>query len=286
MTAEKNRGLGRGLDDLLSSTKWLKSGDLQLFYCPTDSLEPNPCQPRQTVEDEPLQQLVQSVREKGILQPILVSRSPLPDRYTIIAGERRWRAATLAGLAEVPVILREASSSEALEFALIENLQRQDLNAIEEALAFQRLQQEFNLTQEEISQRVGKNRATIANTLRLLNLPAEIQQHVIDHKLAMGHARALLALPDPVRQLRVCASVISRGLSVRETERLVAKASAEPAPSPPPDPDLEKIQDRLRSRLESPVRLRRSGDRGTITIPFTTPDELSRLLRRLGLDNE
>lgn len=281
---EKKRGLGRGLDQLLSPTDWLKRDDVQLFYCPIDRLVPNPFQPRQLLDDASMQELVDSVRQKGVLQPILAVRTDVPEQFQILAGERRWRAARTAGLTEVPILVRDASSAEALELALIENIQRQDLNCIEEALAYQRLQEEFHLTQEEISQRVGKNRSTVANLLRLLGLPPDIQEDLLNGRLTMGHARALLSLSAPEAQRKLREQILSRHLSVRQTEALVAR----PAPPPstgktPPDPVVTRMQESLQAHLDAPVTLRRKGQRGTLTISFQSEDELARILERIGV---
>ncbi|NLJ27929.1 MAG: ParB/RepB/Spo0J family partition protein [Deltaproteobacteria bacterium] len=282
---EKKRGLGRGLDQLLTSSDWLKRDDVQLFYCPVDRLIPNPYQPRQLVDDEQMDELVRSIREKGVLQPILATRTQVPEEYQILAGERRWRASKIAGLTEVPILVREASSTDVLELALIENIQRQDLNCIEEALAYQRLQEEFHLTQEEISQRVGKNRSTVANLLRLLHLPPDIQEDLLNQRLTMGHARALLAVAGADEQRKLRDLILDRHLSVRQTEGLVAKKDASsPQAKPEPDPRWISLQETLQSHLGSPVALRRRGQRGTLTISFGSEDELTRILDRIGVN--
>lgn len=280
---EKKRGLGRGLDQLLPSSDWLKRDDIQLFYCALDRLTPNPYQPRKTIEDHQLAELTESIREKGVLQPILVTRTETADHYQILAGERRWQAAQRAGLREVPVILRETSSPEALELALIENIQRTDLNCIEEALAYQRLYEEFHLTHEQIAQRVGKNRSTITNLLRLLQLPREIQEDILNAHLSMGHARALLALTDPDQQLQMRDLILARNLSVRQTEQLLAKPSSARAPAQRVNSHWEPLQEALQTHLETRVRLRRKGQSGSITIAFDSDDHLQQVLKRLGL---
>lgn len=280
---DKKRGLGRGLDELLATSDWLKRDDIQLFYCPVHQLVPNPYQPRQSPETAHLDELVESIKEKGVLQPILVTRTDAPDRYQILAGERRWLASKLAGLTDVPVLLRDASSAEALELALIENVQRRDLNCIEEAIAYQRLQTEFALTQDQIAQRVGKNRATVANILRLLQLPEALQADVLDGRLTMGHARALLSVPDPAEQQRIRDAILARHLSVRQTEHLVAKRTA-PAPAPPPaDSRYQDLERTLGTHFDASVRIRSRGKSGAITISFKSQGDLERLLSRLGL---
>ena len=281
---DKKRGLGRGLGDLLAPGDWLKRDDIQLFYCPVERLVPNPYQPRQIIDDAGMEELVQSVKEKGVLQPILVTRGSEPDIYQILAGERRWRASKQAGLTEIPVILREASSAAVLELALIENLQRQDLNCIEEALAYQRLQQEFNLSAEDIATRVGKNRSTVANLLRLLQLPSDIQEDLLNQRLTMGHARALLGVADAVAQRGIRDAVLARYLSVRQTEELVNRHNAPPKPKVlSADARMKEIEGALQAHLGTAVSLKRKGRRGSLTITFRTDDELTGLVQRLGL---
>jgi ParB family transcriptional regulator, chromosome partitioning protein len=281
---EKKRGLGRGLNELLSPASWLKGTDIQLFYCPIDRLHPNPHQPRQNIRDRDLDELVESVRSKGVLQPILVARTAAKDRYQIIAGERRWRAAGLAGLGEVPVLLREATSGESLELALIENIQRKDLNCIEEALAMQKLQEEFQLTQQDIAVRVGKDRSTVANLLRLLQLPADIQEKVLNDDITMGHARALLSVPDAEARQKLCNAIIARQLSVRQTEKMAARGQAPDPPKAPEDGGLAELSTALQNYLGTKVRLKRKGERGSITISFRSEREFQVLLERLGMN--
>jgi ParB family chromosome partitioning protein len=230
-----------------------------------------------------LDELVESIREKGVLQPILVTRDENPETYQILAGERRWKAARLAGLTQVPVLLRETTSAEALELALIENIQRRDLTCVEEALAYQRLSDEFHLTQEEIAKRVGKNRSTVANLLRLLQLPPYIQEDILNQKLTMGHARALLALHDPDEQRKARDAILARHLSVRQTEQLIAQQRALPKEAPAPDPASRLLQERLQSHLGTKVHFNRAGERGTIRVSFASEDELQRILALLGL---
>jgi ParB family transcriptional regulator, chromosome partitioning protein len=282
---DKKRGLGRGLQDLLASSEWLKREDIQLFYCPVHRLMPNPYQPRQVVQDAHLDDLIASVREKGVIQPILATRTETPDQYQILAGERRWQAARLAGLAEVPVLLRDTTPAEVLELALIENIQRRDLNCIEEALAYQRLHEEFHLTQDEIARRVGKNRATVSNLLRLLKLPNDIQHDVLNGSLTMGHARALLSLPTPDRMRQMRDLIHQRHLSVRQTEQLATRPQdSAPSPRKPQPPHWLRLQDRLQKHFQTEVLLKHRGKRGTLTIPFNSDDELQRLIRNFGID--
>jgi ParB family chromosome partitioning protein len=282
---DKKRGLGRGLQDLLASSEWLKREDIQLFNCPVHRLAPNPYQPRQVVQDDHLDELISSVREKGVIQPILAARTETPDQYQIIAGERRWQAARLAGITEVPVLLRDSTPSEVLELALIENIQRKDLNCIEEALAYRRLQEEFHLTQDQIATRVGKNRATVANLLRLLQLPPDIQHDVLNGALSMGHARALLAVENPERMRQIRDLILQKHLSVRQTEQLAARPPQTAAPTEKPRPaHWLRLQDLLQKHFGAEVLLNRRGKRGTISIPFDSDEELQRLLGNLGID--
>lgn len=282
--AKKRPALGRGLSALIPNR--LPSAPVG---SPTevdiDRLTPNRVQPR-TVMDEPkLEELAASIRSSGVIQPIVVR--PLDaDRFEIVAGERRWRAAQRSGLLRVPVVVRDVADDKLLEVALIENLQRENLNPIEEAEAYQRLTAEYHLTQEDIATAVGKNRATVANYVRLLSLPAELQADVSGGALTMGHARALLGLPEPTAQKRAAREVVARGLSVRETEDLVKKLAGEGEPAGPtssPDPDVHTraAQDRLRVALGTRVRIVRRGRKGRIEIAFTSEDELQRLFEQL-----
>ncbi len=281
--SEKKHGLGRGLNELLSPADWLKTSDIQLFYCPLDRLVPNPYQPRQMVRDAAMDDLVQSIREKGILQPILVAHTSEKDRYQIVAGERRWRAAILAGLTEAPVLLRDSTPAEALEIAIVENIQRQDLNCIEEALAYQRLQEEFHLTHQQIADRVGKNRSTVANLIRLLQLPQDIQEKVLNQEISMGHARALLSVTDTDFRRKLCDRIVARQLSVRQTEELAARGPAVPPPKAPEDDRAILLRKSLQDRLGGQVRLTRQGERRKIIISFRSDAEFQSLLERLGL---
>jgi ParB family transcriptional regulator, chromosome partitioning protein len=248
-----------------------------------DRLRPNEYQPRHEIGDERLEELARSIKANGIIQPILVRRGE-GDSLRIIAGERRWRAARRAGLTRVPVIVREVPEGpeNVLEMALIENLQREDLNPIDEATAYRRLADEFQLTQDAIATAVGKDRSTVANTLRLLRLPDEVRAEVATGRLSMGHARALLALPDEAAQRQLGREIIARGLSVRETEALVKKALEAPprsAPPPAPEPDVHTraAEEKLRLVLGTRVRIVRKGPKGRIEIDFVNEDELIRI---------
>jgi ParB family chromosome partitioning protein len=246
-----------------------------------DLLSPNPHQPRTQIDDQPLEELAQSIRANGVIQPILVRRAG--DRFQIVAGERRWRAAQRAGLLKVPVIVREVPDDKLLEVALIENIQRADLNAIEEATAYRRLSDELGMSQEAIATSVGKDRATVANYVRLLRLPGEVRQHVATGALAMGHARAILALADEAAQRRVAREVVASGLSVRETEALVRTGSAPPAAPPATkiDPNTRAAEERLRIALGTRVRIKRRGKGGRLEVDFASEEELQRLFDSL-----
>ncbi len=280
----KNRpALGRGLSALIPDKPAPSPG------LPTevdiDQLSPNRMQPR-TVMDEPqLEELAASIRRNGVIQPLVV-RPGDTGRFEIVAGERRWRAAQRAGLLRVPVVVRHIPDDKLLEVALIENLQREDLNPIEEAEAYRRLTTDYGLTQEAVAAAVGKNRATVANYVRLLGLPPEIQADVAGGALTMGHARALLGLSVPGVQKRAAREVVGRGLSVRDTEDLVKRLTRQGDPTAPPSPPAPDVhtraaQDRLRVALGTRVRIVRRGRQGRIEIDFTSEDELQRLFERL-----
>jgi ParB family chromosome partitioning protein len=233
------------------------------------------------VDDEKIDDLARSIRANGIIQPIVVRR--VDGAYEIVAGERRWRAAQKAGLLKVPVFVRDVPDDRLLAAALIENIQRQDLNPIEEAHAYRRLADEFHLTQEQISEAVGKDRSSVANYLRLLRLPHEVRENVAGGSLSMGHARAILGLPDEAAQLRIARDVVARQLSVRETEALV-KRDARPAPTrgeAQKDVHTRAAEDRLRFALGTRVRIIRKGKGGRIEIDFTSEDELHRVYEQL-----
>lgn len=246
-----------------------------------DLIVPNPYQPRASVDDESLAELVESIRAQGLIQPILVRR--MDKRYQIVAGERRWRAAKLAEMTRIPAIVVDPSEAEMLEWALLENIQRQDLNAIEEARAYQTLLQEFGLSQEEVARRVGKNRASIANALRLLKLPDDVQQEIAQGVLTAGHGRAILAVADPRKQRQLHDEIVKRGLSVRQAERIanrLSKASAaKPVRQRSADPHLADLADRLTEKLGAKVAVKPIGKtRGRIEIHYNTLDDLDRIL--------
>jgi len=247
-----------------------------------DLLTPNPRQPRSHIEERHLEELAQSIRSHGVIQPILVRR--VADRFEIVAGERRWRAAQRAGLLKVPAVVRQVDDDELLQVALIENIQREDLNPIEEAQAYRRLADEVGMSQEAIGASVGKDRATVANYMRLLRLPAEVRNDLASASLTMGHARALLGLIDEAAQRRVAREVVAGGLSVRETEALIKRESSPPEPPPPPrrvDPNTRAAEEQLRVALGTRTRIVRKGRGGRIEIEFTGEDELQRLFEHL-----
>ncbi|MBW2309799.1 MAG: ParB/RepB/Spo0J family partition protein [Deltaproteobacteria bacterium] len=278
----KRKSLGRGLSALFPEGAVLED-EHGFFYCPIDAISPNPHQPRQTISDSELRELANSIKEKGIIQPILVTRTK--DGFQLIAGERRWRAAQKAGLDTIPAWVRDASPSEALELALVENLQRKDLNPIEEASAYQELMQRFDLTQEGLSTRIGKDRSTIANFLRLLRLPSIIQQDLIDNQLTTGHARVLVSIESPSAQRTLRDLIVKKALSVRQTESLAKKLQA---PSKPKDTAAEgdryirSLAKDLQRSLGTKVTITKKGKKGRIVIEFYSDEELGRLIDRLS----
>jgi len=277
----KRKSLGRGLSALFPEGG-VSEDDRGFFYCPIESILPNPHQPRQSFNDSELTELANSIKEKGVIQPVLVTQTK--DGFQLIAGERRWRAAQKAGLDKIPAWIREASPGEALELALIENIQRKDLNPIEEASAYQELMQEFNLTQEALSKRIGKDRSTIANFLRLLKLPAIIQQDLIDLQLTTGHARALVGIESSAAQNEIRGLIIKKSLSVRQTEDLVKKALARRKPKSTEegiDYYIESLANDLQKSLGTKVAIRRKGVKGRIIVEFYSDEDLSRLIDRL-----
>lgn len=243
-----------------------------------DRIDPNPRQPRLSFDEAGLDELAASIRTSGLVQPIVVRR--IGDRYQIVAGERRWRAAQRAGLLKVAIVVRDVPDDKLLEIALIENIQREDLNPIDEALAYRRLADESGMTQEAIAAAVGKDRATVANHIRLLRLPDAVKAEVAAGRLSMGHARALLALEDTPALEKAAGVIIRRALSVRETEALVRRLAAgpkDPSPEPPKDVHTREAEDKLRLTLGTRVAIKRKGKGGHIRIDFLNEDELIRL---------
>jgi ParB family chromosome partitioning protein len=279
--AEKRPALGRGLSALIPDTGVSAPSGERALDVDTDLLRPNKFQPRTSMDDTAIDDLARSIRSNGIIQPIVVRQ--VDGGYEIVAGERRWRASQRAGLLKVPVVVRDIPEDRLLAAALIENIQREDLNPMEEAHAYRRLVDEYHLTQEQIADAVGRDRSSIANYLRLLKLPQEVRANVGSGALSMGHARALLGLPDEAAQLRVGRDVVARTLSVRETEALVKKAMSPPVARVAPDKDVHTraAEERLRFALGTPVRIARKGKGGRIEIDFGSEDELQRLFEAL-----
>jgi len=278
-----HKALGKGLSALIPEAEDLGTGGVRFFQCPIEMIEPNPYQPRQTFEGEELEDLARSVKEQGILTPLLVSKTE--KGYRLIAGERRWRAAQKAGLARVPAVVRETTPAQSLELALIENIHRKDLNPIEEAMAYSRLLENTGATQESLAIRLGKDRATIANTLRLLKLPTSIQKDLMEGRLSMGHSRVLAGLKDGLEQKAMRDEIIRKDLSVRQTEALVKKRSRSGSArtrTRGKDPYLQSLADSLKNSLGTKVEIRKRGKQGSILIHFYSDEELDRLLEVLG----
>lgn len=264
--------LGRGLDALLP-----ERGD-EVIHIDINNILPSESQPRKVFRDEALKELSASIKEKGILQPVIVSR--LEDGFfRLIAGERRWRAAGLAGLTKIPALIKDVSSQAALEIALIENIQREELNPIETAEALQRLHGEFNLSQEDLSKRVGKDRSTIANYLRILKLPAEVKSYINDSILSIGHAKVVLSLQSKQKQIEAAKKIVKHALSVRAAEALCKRLSDEqPIEKKEKLPEVADLEDKLIRTLGTKVRIHHKGKKGKIEIEYYSLDELDRLL--------
>jgi ParB family chromosome partitioning protein len=296
----KKKGLGRGLSALIggapdpdaleklqAETPAVEApgaaapeGGLQLVFLDPSTVEPNPMQPRKAFDETALEELAESIQRDGVQEPVIVRKNG--DRYELVSGERRVRASIMAGLEKVPAVVRDVSDADMLKLGLIENIQREDLNAIELAQAYQRLIDEFAWTQEELAAQVGKKRATVTNTLRLLHLPAEVQARVADGSITMGHARALLALPTPAAQSAACRKIIEEGLSVRQTEKLASPPDAkkkDAKAAPPKDPHLGSLEDEMRRRFGTRVYVRSTGqNKGKIEIEYYNLDDLERIL--------
>ncbi len=288
--ATKKRGLGRGLDALLGGAnvttaqqQTAQVDERELQQLPLDVIQRGKYQPRRDIDPVTLDELANSIRSQGLLQPIVV-RSIGSGRYEIIAGERRWRASQQAGLEKIPALVREVSDEAAIAMALIENIQREDLNPIEEAVALQRLQQEFQLTQQQVADAVGKSRVTISNLLRLIALPEEIKTLLSHGDLEMGHARALLGLPVE-QQVEGARHVVARGLTVRQTEALVRQwlnGSKGTKAEPKSDPDIVRLEQRLAERLGSPVQIKHGEKgKGQLVIRYNSLDELQGVLAHI-----
>jgi len=288
--AAKKRGLGRGLDALLGGTsvseleqQAVQADSRELQHLPLEVIQRGKYQPRRDMDPTALEELAQSIRAHGVMQPIVV-RPIAAGRYEIVAGERRWRASQQAGLERIPAMVRELSDEAAIAMALIENIQREDLNPIEEAIALQRLQQEFQLTQQQVADAVGKSRVTVTNLLRLISLPDEVKTLLAHGDLEMGHARALLGLPLE-RQVEGARHVVARGLTVRQTEALVRQwlnqktEAGQPAKS---DPDIARLEQKLAERLGSPVQIRHGAKgKGQLVIRYSSLEELQGVLAHI-----
>ena len=276
--------LGKGLGALLP--EFGQAEPKTLLYCGIEEIIPNRSQPRKHFDESKLQELAESIKEKGILEPLIVRKTD--QGYELIVGERRWRAAQKAGLKEVPVVVKEAEGREALEISLIENLQREDLNPIEAAEAFKHLIEEFKISQEDLSKRIGKDRTTIANTLRLLKLPIEIRNQLLQNRITSGHARAILSLESKEKQKELCALIIKKGLSVREAEALAKRWSEKPKKSITAvkkkgdlESQLNSLQDSLRKYLGTKVQINRKGKRGKIEIEYYSHQDLERIVEAI-----
>ena len=282
----KKSGLGKGMAALLQVPEAVVDNK-SYFICPIEQIRPNKNQPRKHFAADKLEELAASIREQGIIQPLVVTRKD--GFYEIIAGERRWRASQKAGLREIPVVIREASEDTVMELALIENIQRQDLNAIEEAQAYRSLVEHFGISQEDVAKRVGKNRTTVTNALRLLKLPDEVQKDIVEERLTMGHARALLALESSDLIDKARHEIVHRQLSVRATEDLVRRLKVNPHPTHskrPQQPDLlmSALEEQLQKRFQSRVSIRTVGSKGgKLEIHFSDSDELTRIIDLLDV---
>jgi ParB family chromosome partitioning protein len=277
----KRKTLGKGLNALFPDIDLVMDEgkkEENIFHCDIDAIRPNPYQPRRSFDANKIEELAESIRSTGIIQPLIVRKSS--PGYELIAGERRWKAAFKAGLKKVPVIIKDVSDDEVLKLSLIENLQRENLNPIEEADAYLRLIEEFNLSQESLAKIVGKDRSTITNTLRLLKLPEEIKKDVASGKISSGHARAILSLDTNNKRYKLYQEIIKRDLSVRKTEELVKKMRGE-KPSPyqqEEDPQINSIKEKLQRILGTQVRIIRKGEKGKIEISFFSSKDFERIL--------
>jgi ParB family chromosome partitioning protein len=271
--------LGRGLDSLIPSKKFVLPNETEekILEISTDKIRPNPYQPRNIFDEQSLEELIHSIKENGILQPLIVSKIS-PDGYELIAGERRLRAAKILKLEKVPAIVRSVEESKKLELSLIENIQRKDLNPLERARAYQRLIDEFNLTQEEVAKKVGKARATIANTLRLLALPAVVQKAIEEEKITEGHAKVLLSLESPEQQEAMLRRILGTGMTVRETTRLISLGRKRAVTK---DAAIRLKEEQLQEALGTKVTIKKRGKRGRIIIDFYSESDLDALIKKI-----
>ncbi len=273
-------GLGKGLNSLIPAAD-AEEADARrgVLEVPLAAITPNPHQPRSPIREQDLLELAASIEEHGIIQPLVVTE--VADGYQLIAGERRWRAARVAGLARVPVLVKDVAPSEMLELALVENLQRSDLNPLEEAMAFEQLAETFGLTQGQIAQRVGKSRTAVSNTLRLLKAARAVREALLEERISEGHARALLGLERDEAQAAALKTVLKRGLNVRQTEELVRRLTGQDGeqsePKPAPSPAMQALESQFREALSTKVSLKRRGEGGRLVIYFYSEEELSAL---------
>ncbi len=280
----RKTGLGKGLDALIPVEEQQDTGE-RVLYISVDQIIPNPRQPRTEMHPDELQELADSIREHGILQPLIVTPGEQAGQYILIAGERRLRASKMAGLSEVPALVRLVTDIQRLELALIENIQREDLSPLETAQAYQMLADEFQLTHEEISQKVGKNRTTVSNSIRLLKLPEKVQAALRNNQISEGHARALLALPAVQAQVAVLQKIIDHGLNVRQTEQLVQKMSGHKDATPRQPvyyAQVKQIEENMRDLLGTKVNLNYSPKGGSLVIHFYSDEELDSIIRKIS----
>jgi len=282
----KFQGLGRGLESLIPKkkakdelTSILIDDKERILKLSTKDINPNPLQPRQTTDHQTLEDLINSIKEHGILQPLIVSKSQ--DGYQLIAGERRLKAAKIIGLKNVPCLVRDVTHQQKLELALVENLQRQDLNAIERAFAYQKLMNEFNLTQEQVAKRVGQGRVSVAQTLRLLSLPDEIKKSLIEGKITEGHAKVILSLPDEEKQLKLWKDVLKNELTVRASDGQARKTKVKAFYRHPPNPEIIEKEENLREVLGTRVKINKKGKRGNIVIEFYSDQDLKEIINKI-----
>jgi len=277
----ERRALGKGISALIPEKE--SEAKEEIIFLKLNQIKPNPLQPREDFDPESLQELAQSIKEKGVIQPVLVRRRG--DQYELIAGERRFRAATALGLQEVPALVKEVNDQDSLELSLIENIQRQELNSIEEARAYQYLIDKFDLTQDRVAEVLGKARATITNTLRLLKLPQEIQEDLRKNRLSFAHGKTLLEIDDPNQQRRLAHEVISKGLSVRELESLVKihrpKISKQKIRQGNREPFVAALEEELQQVLATKVRIAKRNKRGHINIEFYSQEDLERIINKI-----
>lgn len=283
------RGLGKGLHALIPELETQEQVTAATRVISLDRISPNPNQPRREFDKDALEELAASIREHGVVQPILLR--PVGERFEIVAGERRWRAAQIAGLSEIPAVVRELTEQQTMEVALIENLQREDLNPLEEAEAYDRLQREFQLTQEDLARRLSKSRSQIANTLRLLQLAPQLRQEVRAGRLSMGHAKVLLGIENAQRRLQLAERVLGQGLSVRALEEAVAGSTTKPKAAKEgrpavrrEDPNIAEIRSRLEEALGLPVTISDNGKKGRVEIAYFDWEDLERLISLLVVD--